>query len=119
MEEEPLEGSISKDSSRNNPKQNQQDSSSGNMPNENENENGNIPWLSQHVVFVQGDVHPLPKHPENFLSKFFPDRKESIDDPIKKSMPFVILILNVKHEDMVSILFPYTSEGNIQLGIFL
>jgi hypothetical protein len=40
---------------------------------------------------VPGVVHPLPKHPEKFLPKFDPDKKDSTEDHIKKFM----LVVNI------------------------
>lgn len=43
----------------------------------NANQLTNQPWLVQDVVAIPGVVHPLPKHPDKFLPKFDPDKKDS------------------------------------------
>jgi hypothetical protein len=64
-----------------------------------------------------GDAHPLPKHPEKFLPKFDLDKKEYVDDHIKKFM-LVVRLMNVEHEYVVYVLFPYTFEGKFNLVLF-
>jgi hypothetical protein len=75
------------------------------------------PWLDQDVVAVPGPQHPLPKHPEKWLTKFDPDSKQIAEDHIKKFM-LDIRIRNVEHEDVVCRLFPYTFEGNASTWYF-
>jgi hypothetical protein len=83
-------------------------------------ENQNNPtrtWLDQDVIVVPGAQHPLPKHPEKWLPKFDPDSKQIVEDHIKKFM-LAIRLCNVKHEDVVCRLFPYTFEGNASMWYF-
>jgi hypothetical protein len=75
------------------------------------------PWLDQDVVAVPGPQHPLPKHPEKWLTKFDPDSKQIAEDHIKKFM-LDIRLRNVEHEDVVCRLFPYTFEGNASTWYF-
>jgi hypothetical protein len=77
---------------------------------ENQN-NPSRPWLDQDVVVVPRQEHPLPKHLEKWLPKFDPYLKQSTEDHIKKFM-LVAILWNVKQEDVVFRLFPYTFEGN-------
>jgi hypothetical protein len=69
------------------------------------------------VIAVLGGVHPFPKHPEKFLSKFNPDRKDSTEDHIKKYI-LVVRLLNFKHEDVMCRPFPYTFEGKSSTRYF-
>jgi hypothetical protein len=69
------------------------------------------------VVAVLGDQHPLPKHPEKWLSKFDPDSKPIAEDHIKKFM-IAIRLRNFDHEDVVCSLFPYTFKGNASIWCF-
>jgi hypothetical protein len=75
------------------------------------------PWLDQDVVVVPGPQHPLPKHPEKWLTKFDPDSKRTAEDHIMKFM-LDIRLRNVEHEDVVCSLFPYTFEGNASTWYF-
>jgi hypothetical protein len=75
------------------------------------------PWLDQDVVAVPGPQHPLPKHPEKWLTKFDPDSKRTAKDHIMKFM-LDIRLRNVEHEDVVCRLFPYTFEGNAPTWYF-
>lgn len=75
------------------------------------------PWLDQDAVDVRGPQHPLSKHLEKWLPKFDPDSKQSVDDHIIFFM-LAIRILNVEHEDVVCIIFPYTFEGNASTWYF-
>jgi len=56
--------------------------------------NANQPWLVHDVVVVPGEVHDMPKHLEKFLPKFDLDKKDSIEDHIKKIM-LVVRLMNV------------------------
>jgi hypothetical protein len=42
------------------------------------------PWLLPDVVSIPGVLHDLPKHPEKFLPKFDPEKKDSAEDHVKK-----------------------------------
>jgi hypothetical protein len=75
------------------------------------------PWLDQDAVAVPGPQHPLPKHPEKWLTKFDPDSKQIVEDHIMKFM-LDIRLRNVEHEDVVCRLFPYTFEGNVSTWYF-
>jgi len=52
----------------------------------NVNQPNSQPWLSQDVVAFPGEIHPLPKHIEKFLPKFDHDKKDLVEDHIKKFM---------------------------------
>lgn len=65
------------------------------------------PWLVQDAMVVPGLVHPLPKHHEKVLPIFDPDEKLSTEDHVKQFI-MKIRLLNVRHEDVVCRLFPYT-----------
>jgi hypothetical protein len=75
------------------------------------------PWLDQDVVAAPGPQHPLPKHPEKWITKFDPDSKRTTEDHIMKFM-LDIRLRNVEHEDVVCRLFPYTFEGNASTWYF-
>jgi hypothetical protein len=75
------------------------------------------PWLDQDVVAVPGPQHPLPKHPQKWLTKFDPDSKQIAEDHIMKFM-LDIRLRNVEHEDVVCRLFPYTFAGNASTWYF-
>ena len=69
--------------------------------------NPQLPWLRTAVLAVPGIQHPLPKHSDKLLPKFNPDDKEPAEVHVDKYM-FVVLTLNVQHEDVVCRLFPLT-----------
>jgi hypothetical protein len=75
------------------------------------------PWLDQDAIAVPGPQHPLPKHPEKWLTKFDLDSKRTAEDHIMKFM-LDIRLRNVEHEDVVCRLFPYTFEGNASTWYF-
>jgi hypothetical protein len=78
-----------------------------NQPN---NPTTNQPWIDQDIVAVPRAPHPLPKHPDKFLPKFDPKKKDSTENHIKKFM-LAVRLMNMEHEDVVCRLFPYTFEG--------
>jgi hypothetical protein len=75
------------------------------------------PWLDQDAVAVPGSQHPLPKHPEKWITKFDPDSKRTAEDHIMKFM-LDIRLRNVEHEDVVCRLFPFIFEGNASTWYF-
>jgi hypothetical protein len=79
--------------------------------------NPSRPWLDQDAVEVPGAQHPLPKHPEKWLPKFNPESKQIAEDHIKNFL-LAIRLHNVKHEDVICRLFPYTFEGNASTWYF-
>lgn len=62
-------------------------------------------------------VHPLPKHTEKVLPIFNPDEKKSVEDHVKQFITKVKL-LNVRHEDVVCRLVPYTFGGKASMWYF-
>ena len=77
----------------------------------------NRPWLAADVVAVPGIQHPLPKHPEKLLPKFDLNNNVTPEDHTKQYMPSLRL-MDVQHEDMVCILFPYTFVGQASTWFF-
>ena len=73
-------------------------------------ENFNQPWLDRNVVVVLGITHNLPKQPDRLLPKYGLDIFGKLEDHIKKFI-LAIRLVNVQHEDIVYILFPYTFEN--------
>lgn len=59
---------------------------------------------------VSRPTYELPTHLKEFLPKFDVDTKETPEDHINKFM-LVVQLMNVQHEDVVCMLFPYTLEG--------
>jgi hypothetical protein len=80
------------------------------MARTNTNPQNNQPWLVPDVFFVPGALHDMPKHPEKFLPKFDPDSKYFSSNHIKNFM-LAVRLMNVRHEDVVCKLFPYTFEN--------
>jgi len=62
-------------------------------------------------------AHPLPKHPEKFLPKFDLDKKDYVDDHIKKFM-LLFRLMNVDQKYVVYILSPFTFEGQYPTWYF-
>ena len=77
----------------------------------------NRPWLARNSIVVPKIQYPLPKYPENLLSKFDPDNDVSPKDHIKQFM-LSLRLLDVQHEDVVFILFPYTLVGQASMWFF-
>lgn len=85
-------------------------------PTTNEN-NPARPWLDQDVMAIPGPQQPLPKHPKKWLPKFDLNPKQSVEDHIKKFM-LDVRLRNVKDEDVMCRIFPYTFEGNLAMWYF-
>jgi hypothetical protein len=68
------------------------------------------PWLVLDVVIVPGIVHDMPRHPENVLPKFDPDRKDLVEYHIKKFL-LSVRLQSIRHEDVICRLFPLTFEN--------
>ena len=77
----------------------------------------NIPWLATNVVAVPRIQHPLQKQPENLLPKFDPDNVVTPEDHIKQFM-ISLKFMDVQHEDVVCILFPYTFVSQASIWFF-
>ena len=75
-----------------------------------DNMEANRPWLVVDAIVVPSAQHPLPIHLENLLPKFDPDNDVTPEDHIKQFMLSLIL-MDVQHEYVVFILFPYTFIG--------
>jgi hypothetical protein len=58
------------------------------------------PWLVPDVVTVPGIVHEIPRHLENFLPKFDRDRKNLVEDRVKKFL-LSRRLQSISHEDVV------------------
>jgi hypothetical protein len=68
------------------------------------------PWLLLDSIFILGVLHDIPKHPEKFLPKFDPKRKESVEDHVKKLL-LSIRIQNINHGYVLCRIFPHTFEN--------
>ena len=66
-------------------------------------------WKAIMPFNLVAPLHDLPKHPERVLPKFGPIKSISAEDHLKSLYP-ALNLLNVEHEYVVSILFPYTFE---------
>ena len=77
----------------------------------------NRPWLATDSIAVPGAQHPLPKHPEKILPKFDPGSNVTPEDHIKQFM-LSLRLMDVQHEDVVCILFPYTFLGQPSTWFF-
>jgi hypothetical protein len=75
------------------------------------------PWLVPDAVFIPGILHDMPKHPEKFLPKFDPDRKDSAEDHVKKFL-LSVRLQSIQHEDVVCWLFPLTFENRASTWFF-
>lgn len=68
------------------------------------------PWLTQDVVAIPGQQHPLPKNAEKVLPKFDPERGDTAENHIN-SFFLAVCMLGVADEDIVYRLFPFTPTG--------
>jgi hypothetical protein len=75
------------------------------------------PWLFVDVVIVPGIQHDMPRHPEKFLPKFDPDKKDSAENHVKKFL-LAIRLQSIRHEDVVCHLFPLTFEEKVSTWYF-
>jgi hypothetical protein len=83
--------------------------------NDHEEEGGDPPqnnhsWLVRDSLSILGQVHNIPRHPEKLLHKFDLETSRVPEDNINKFI-LAIKLMNVQHEDVVCILFPYTFEN--------
>lgn len=74
-------------------------------------------WLDEDVVAVPGPVHNLPRHPEEILPIFNPDEKQPTEEHLKQ-FKMKVRLLNVRHEDVICRLFPYTFTGKASTRYF-
>ena len=77
----------------------------------------NRPWLAMDVVAVPGAQHPFPKHPEKILPKFDHYNDVTPEYHIKRFI-LSLRLMDVQHEDLVCILFPYTFVGQASTWFF-
>jgi hypothetical protein len=68
-------------------------------------------------VALPGEVHEMPKNPENVLPKFDPNKKESFEEHFKTFM-LVAKLINLQHEDVIYRIFPYTFENKASTWYF-
>jgi hypothetical protein len=67
-------------------------------------------WMSHGALNLGGKLHDLPKNLERILPKFYPDKSCAPKDHIK-NFYLSMQLMNVYHEDVVYILFPYTFKN--------
>ena len=78
----------------------------------------NQPWLTINALAIPGAPHPLPKSLKKLLPKFNPYKDVLPEDHIKQFM-LDLRLVNVKHEDVVCKLFPYTFQGKASTWFFI
>jgi hypothetical protein len=66
--------------------------------------------LARDALALPGRLHHFPRHPKKLLPKFDPETSSLPKDHIKKFI-LAIRLMNVQHEDVVCILFPYTFDN--------
>jgi len=64
-------------------------------------------WRSKHIIVVPIQLHDLPRHHENIITKFDPNKKESIEEHLLKYTS-ALEALHVENEDVACILFSYS-----------
>jgi hypothetical protein len=64
-------------------------------------------WITIDSLAIPNDPNALPKPLEKLFSKFDPIKYVLLEDHIKQFM-FSLRLMNVPHEYVVCILFPYT-----------
>jgi hypothetical protein len=77
----------------------------------------NQPWLAGDTVAIPGRVHNLPRHPEKLLPKYYLETSGFPEDHIKKFI-LAIKLMNVQHEYVLCILFPYKFENSSSTWYF-
>lgn len=86
-----------------------------------DNQGGHPPaaqnWLNQDVVAIPGPAHNMPKHPEKVLPIFNPDEKQPTKKHFKQ-FKMKVRLLNVRLEDAICRLFPYTFTGKSSAWYF-
>jgi hypothetical protein len=75
------------------------------------------PWFVPDVVILPRILHDMPKHPEKFFPKFDPDRKDSIEDHVKKFL-LSVRLENIWYEDVVCQFFPLKFENKDSTWLF-
>ena len=74
-------------------------------------------WRAKTPLNLAAPLHDLCKHPNRVLAKFDPGKGISVEDHLK-FFYLALEILNVKHEDVVCRLFPYTFEPKASSWFF-
>jgi hypothetical protein len=65
--------------------------------------------MSKSTLNLRREFLDLPKHPKRILPKFDLENSHVPEDNIN-NFPLALRLMNVKHEDMVCIILPYTFE---------
>jgi hypothetical protein len=73
--------------------------------------------LARDTVVVPGQVQNILRHPKKLLPKYDPKTSGSPEDHIKKFI-LAIKLMNVQHEDVVCILFPYMFDNSASTWYF-
>ena len=66
---------------------------------------------------IPGTLNPLHKHPEWLLLKFHPNNVVLLEDHVKQFI-IALNLMNVKYEDVICRLFPYTFKGKASTWFF-
>jgi hypothetical protein len=84
------------------------------MVGNNQNPPPNEPWLPLDAFSIPRLLHDMLKHPETFLPKFDLEKKDSVEDHVKKFLS-AISLQNIRYEDVVCRLFPRMFEKPLLL----
>ena len=73
--------------------------------------------LNEDAVAVPGVQHNLPRHLEKILPIFNPDENQPAEEHLKQ-FKMKIRLMNVRHEDVICRLFPFTFTGKASAWYF-
>jgi len=71
-----------------------------------------LDWMAQGPLTLPGNLHRMPRHFENLLSKFDPNNKTKVQDHID-NLYMHLLMLEAQYNDVACIIFPFTLEGRV------
>lgn len=69
-----------------------------------------LDWMAQGPIYLLNNLHKMPRHPKNLLSKFYPDKKTKVEDHID-DLYMHLWILKVQYNDVACRIFPFPLEG--------
>ena len=76
-----------------------------------------LAWRDRTPLNQVAPLHDFPKHPDRVLPKFDPGKGIFVEDHLK-SFYLALEILNVEHEDVICIIFPYNFEPKASSWFF-
>jgi len=94
-----------------------EDSSNSDKAEEHKEENMSdqyLDWMAQGPLGLMGNLHKIPRHPKNILSKYNLEKKTKAEDHLVDFYMY-LRMLEVRYDDVACKIFPYTLEDRISM----